>query len=240
MRKWFVSITIVCLISGLVLSFVLKTLKNDPANTNPFSQKNSNLVKIITDLEQEIQIQEEQIAKIRNDLTVLQDEEQPTGDLIQKLTDDLKAARLQAGVTNVSGKGLVITIDDNNEGLKTHPNDDPNKYIVHYEHILNILSELKVGGAEALSVNEQRIITTSEIRCVGNVILVNTTRLAPPFVIKAIGSPRLLAEIVSSRELEILRSSNYPVTIEEKEMIVIPTYKGDLQFKYARSVEEEG
>lgn len=237
MRKWFISITIVCLISGLVLSLQFKTLKNDPANTNPFSQKNTNLVKIITDLEEEIKTQEDQIAKIRNDLSILQDQ-QYTGDLIQELKDDLKKARIQAGVTNVVGKGLVITLDDNKEGLKSRPNEDPNKYIIHYEHILNILSELKVGGAEAVSINEQRIITTSEIRCVGNVILINTTRIAPPFVIKVIGSPRLLAEIVSNRELEILRTSNYPVTLEEKEQVIIPTYKGDLQFNYTKSVKE--
>lgn len=237
MRKWFISITIVCLLSGLVLSLQLKTLKNNAANTNPFSQKNTNLVKIITDLEEEIKNQESQIAKIRSDLSNLQ-EQHSSDKLLTELKSELKKARIQAGVTNVSGKGIIITLDDNKEGLKAHPNDDPNKYIIHYEHILNLLSELKMGGAEAISINEQRIITTSEIRCVGNVILVNTTRIAPPFVIKVIGSPRLLAEIISSRELEILRSSSYPVSLEEKEQVIIPTYKGDLQFKYTKSVKE--
>lgn len=237
MRKWFVSITIVCLLSGLVLSLQLKTLKNNDANSNPFSEKNTNLVKIITDLEQEIKNQENQIAKIRNDLTNL--EEQHSSDkLLKDLKTELKKARIQAGVTNVVGKGIIITLDDNKEGLKARPNDDPNKYIIHYEHILNLLSELKLGGAEAISINEQRIITTSEIRCVGNVILINTTRIAPPFIIKVIGSPRLLAEIVSNRELEILRTSNYPVSLEETEQVIIPTYKGDLQFTHTKSVKE--
>ena len=55
------------------------------------------------------------------------------------------------------------------------------------QDLLYIINDLKRGGAEAISINEQRIISTSEIRCVGNTILVNTTRLAPPYHIKVIG-----------------------------------------------------
>ena len=139
----------------------------------------------------------------------------------------------------VKGKGIIITLDDNNEGLKVNPSDDPNKYLIHYESILNIVSELKVAGAEAIEVNGQRLINTTEIRCVGNVILVNTTRLAPPFVIKAIGSPKLLNAVTGQRELAILRASQFPVTVQEAEEIIIPAYKSDLQFNYTKIVKEE-
>jgi len=234
-RKWVIPITLVCIISGFFLSFQLKVLANNN-NTNPLSQKNTNLVMIINDLEEEIKNQENIIEKIRNDLSGL--ENRPIPGELQELQNQLKDARIVAGLTPVVGKGIIITIDDNKEGLKTNPNDDPNKYIVHYEHILNIVSELRVGNAEAISINGQRLITSSEIRCVGNVILINTTRIAPPFEITAIGSPKHLAEIVTNGELDIMQSLNYPITLQEADEVIIPAYKSGLQFRYAKPVKE--
>ncbi|MBZ4654967.1 MAG: hypothetical protein JG781_2324 [Peptococcaceae bacterium] len=235
MRKWLVPITLVCIISGFFLAFQLKVQASN-TTINPLSQKNTNLVTIIKDLEKEIKIQENQIERTRNDLNALQN--QQSSRKLQELKNQLDRLKVMAGLTPVVGNGIIIVIDDNKAGLKANPNDDPNKYIVHYEHILNLVSELKVGGAEAISVNGQRLITTSEIRCVGNVILVNTTRIAPPFEIRAIGSPKLLAEIVTNGELELLKSSNYPVTLQEETELIIPAYKGELQFNYSQPAKE--
>lgn len=235
-RRWFLPIATVCIISGLFLAFVLKVQANNNTN-NPLSQKNTNLVMIINDLEKEIKNQEDKIEQIRNDLSDLQNE--PARGNLQDLQAQLKAARIAAGLTPVTGEGLIITLDDNKEGLKANPQDDPNKYIVHYEYILNLVSDLRLGGAEAISISGQRLITNSEIRCVGNVILVNTTRIAPPYVISVIGSPRLLAEVVNSGELDILRSLKFPVTLEESAEVIIPAYKGDLQFTHLRTVKED-
>lgn len=235
--RWLLPITIVCIISGLFLAFVLKVQANSNT-TNPLSQKNTNLVMIINDLEKEIKSQEDTIEQIRNDLSELQNESSG-GKTAQELQEQLKAARVAAGLTPVIGKGLIITIDDNKEGLKANPQDDPNKYIVHYDYLLNLVSDLKIGGAEAISINGQRLITSSEIRCVGNLILVNMTRIAPPYEISAIGSPLLLAEIVNNGELDILKSLNFPVSLQESDQVIIPAYKGDLQYNYPRAVKED-
>jgi len=224
------------LLSGFFLSLQLKVMASS-AIVNPLSQKNTNLVMIIKGLEEEIANQENQIENIRNAIDELQKQD-ITGDL-QELQDELKISKIIAGLTPVAGRGIIITLDDNTEGFKISGQSDPNKNLIHYEHLLNIISELKVGSAEAISINGLRLITSSEIRCVGNVILVNTTRIAPPFEIRAIGSPRLLSEIALSGELEILKASNYPVTLEEKEEVIISAYKGSLQFSHAKISGED-
>jgi len=61
------------------------------------------------------------------------------------------------------------------------------------------------------------------------------SRIAPPFVISAIGSPKLMLESVSMGQLELLKSAQYPITVEEKEELIIPAYKGELQFNSAVS-----
>lgn len=237
MRKWLIPITLVCFMSAFFLAFQLKVQANN-TNINPLSQKNTNLVTIIKDLEAEIASQEDQIEKARNDISAMQN--QQTKGQIKELQEELMRIKVVAGLTSVAGPGIIIVLDDNKDGLNANPNDDPNKYIIHYEHILNLVSDLKAGGAEAISINGQRLITTSEIRCVGNVILVNTTRIAPPFEIRVIGSPKILGEIASSRELDILKTSGFPVTIKEDEKVIIPAYKGDLQFNYSQIVKKEG
>lgn len=235
-RKWLLPITIVCMLSGFFLAFQLKVQSANNPLTNPLSQKNTNLVTIITDLEEEIKLQEDQIEKIRNELGELESE-QVKGS-VKELQEELKQNKIAAGITPVSGKGIQIILEDNKEGLRLSPNDDPNKYIIHYENILNIVMELKKARAEAVSINDQRLITTSEIRCVGNVILVNTSRIAPPFKIRAIGNPQLLLNEDMNRELEILKSFNFPLTVSEEEEVIIPGYKGDLQFYHTQSVKE--
>ena len=209
----------------------LKVMANNTL-ANPLSQKNTNLVMIIKDLEKEIESQETQIEKIRNTIDAMQKKD-VTGNL-QELQEQLKQSKIIAGLTPVAGKGIIITVDDNTEDFKVNSQSDPNRSLVHYEHLLNIVSELKVGAAEAISINGLRLIISSEIRCVGNTILINTTRIAPPFEIRAIGSPKLLAEISLNGELEILRASNYPVSLQEEDEVIMPAYKGSLQFSYAK------
>ena len=235
MRKtWLIPVTIVCIFSGFFLAMQLKVMANNTL-ANPLSQKNTNLVMIIKDLEKEIESQETQIEKIRNTIDAMQKKD-VTGNL-QELQEQLKQSKIIAGLTPVAGKGIIITVDDNTEDFKVNSQSDPNRSLVHYEHLLNIVSELKVGAAEAISINGLRLITSSEIRCVGNTILINTTRIAPPFEIRAIGSPKLLAEISLNGELEILRASNYPVSLQEEDEVIIPAYKGSLQFSYAKTVK---
>lgn len=235
LKKWLMPITFVCILTGFFLAAQLK-MQTGNVFINLLSEKNTNLITIITDLEEEIKFLEDQVTLIRQELGNLQN--QRSEGQLKELQAQLKASQMAAGLVPVKGMGIIITLDDNNEGLKANPTDDPNKYIIHYESILNIISELKAAGAEAIDVNGQRIITTSEIRCVGNVILVNTTRLAPPFVIQAIGSPKLLYEMIANREVEILRSSQYPVSVKEADEIIIPAYKGDLQFDLSRTIKE--
>lgn len=229
MRKYVLPLTIVFLISGFFLAFQLKA-QTQNTNYNAVSQKNTNLINVIQSLEKEIENQENQIETMRNELNEIRN--QNWQGILQDLQQETMRAKISAGLTPVIGKGIILTLDDNKEGLANSPNDDPNKYIIHYEHLLNLINELKIGGAEAIAINGQRLITTSEIRCVGNLILINTTRIAPPFEIRAIGSPKLMVESISLGQLDLLKAAHYPLTLQEKENLTIPAYKGDLQFKY--------
>jgi uncharacterized protein YlxW (UPF0749 family) len=234
MKHPFIYLGLIFFISGLLFAFQFRSPGASLSQNNPVSQRMINLTATINNLESEISLQQNYIESTRNELNQL--ESQNDVEKLQLMQQDFKQAQIRAGLTSVTGPGIIITLDDNHSGQKANPDDDPQQYIIHFENILNIVGELKAAGAEAIAVNGQRMITTSEIRCVGNVILVNTTRIAPPFEIHAIGSPALMMNMVNYGELAILRSSNYPVHIQEDPALVLPAYKGDLQFQYAKQV----
>jgi uncharacterized protein YlxW (UPF0749 family) len=102
-------------------------------------------------------------------------------------------------------------------------------------HLLYIVNDLRAAEAEAISVNDQRVVTTTEIRCAGTTILVNTTRLAPPYIIRAIGNPDGLSSVLESPENEynILKMAGFPVSVESSQAVLVPAYKGSYQFSYA-------
>ena len=109
--------------------------------------------------------------------------------------------------------------------------------IVHDGDILQIINALRNAGAEAISVNGQRIVNNSSVTCIGNVIKINGEKVGTPFVINAIGSPSLLYGSITIKGgyLDILKSAGVQVkaTQVEKDSIVIPKYEGVYKFEYA-------
>ena len=113
------------------------------------------------------------------------------GPQVSEIKEALEHARIEAGVIEVSGPGVEVILNDSNIALK--PGQNPNLYVLHDEDILRVLNELRAAGAEAVSINGQRLLATTEVRCTGPTILLNKNkRLAPPYVITAIGNPDTL------------------------------------------------
>ena len=114
---------------------------------------------------------------------------------LEQLESTIKEGNKILGLSEVTGYGLVITVDDNNKMSLNDWYGDPNSLIVHDIDLMNIVNELKNAGAEAISINNQRIVTTSAIECDGNVIKINGEKISAPFEIKAIGFPETLITI---------------------------------------------
>ena len=89
--------------------------------------------------------------------------------------EELKRNNILLGLTDVSGEGVIVTIKDNSSVTSDTLGvfDDASQYLVHNGDLLGVVSELKNAGAEAISINDQRIVSTTSITCEGNVINVN-------------------------------------------------------------------
>lgn len=167
-----------------------------------------------------------------------------TDDKIALIKKELDTANVLAGTSQVKGRGITVKLDDT-AALAQIAIDagyyDRNVYIIHDTDIMSIINELAAAGAEAFSVNGQRIISTSAIRCVGPVIQINGVNVAAPFTISAIGEPDTLVGALNLRGgiISEVKEAKIDVTIEKHDEIVIPAYDKVIEYQYAIPVTEE-
>jgi len=181
----------------------------------------------------------EKIIAIREaELATLESINTGEANIIDILEDDVKNNRNKSGYTALQGPGVEIIMYDNiGDGIGLNFND----YIIHDLDILNIINDLRVAGAEAISINDQRIISSSEIKCGGPIIRVNGKSIGTPFVINAIGDPQVLMAAVNAPGTYGNNLTKiYGIGIQPyiKDRVEVAAYKGQFQFNYAKPMEE--
>lgn len=139
---------------------------------------------------------------------------------LEELVKTAEALRLLTGEVAVKGPGYKVELQDG----EYDPNQvNPNDYIVHEGHVYMVINELKIAGAEAISVNGKRIHETSYIRCTGPVITVDGETFPAPFVIEAIGNPETLADAaeLSGGILDQLRTEQIRIETQKLSELVM-------------------
>ncbi len=150
-------------------------------------------------------------------------------DLSQK--PELQKLYRLAGFTPVSGDGVIVTLQDNkNPPIANDSHADPNYGKLQADDLLKLVNDLKAAGATAISINDQRMVTTSEIVAAGPTILVNQTPIHQPVVVKVLGNPNVLTSALKFRGgiIEYLDFFNIKVSIQKEDTITLPAYKGPL------------
>lgn len=155
---------------------------------------------------------------------------------LEQKEEEIKQANKLIGMTEVTGPGVIVTLKD---GKKDASTLDASNLIVHDADILSVINELKNAGAEAIAINDQRIVPTTGISCGGNIIDINGEKVGAPFVIKAIGLPEQLAALSRPEGyLEILKEAGVSVELKKSNNISIPKYTGVITYKYVQNAKK--
>ncbi len=177
-----------------------------------------------------------ELGRLREEQTVLQGQATSDQDNLTDLRGQIDAQKQIVGLTALRGPGLVITLDDS---ATTLPNDavDINRYIVHQQQLVTLVGVLWNTGAEAITINEQRITDQTSIYCVGSTILINQELLAPPFTIRAIGDPSALENAVVNAPLladmwSRQREYGLEISIKQKNQVQVPAYTGPVVVRH--------
>ena len=183
-----------------------------------YKEKYDNLIKETEKVDAQLQEQIESATKNNSEL--------------EEAKNQINDGNKMIGLTEVTGPGIIITLADSEIDSTSVLNSSD--LLIHDIDLLKVVNELKNAGAEAISINNQRVILTTPIICGGNIININGEKIGSPFEIKAIGSPEALANL--SRPggwLSKLEERGIKVSTPKKSnSITIPKYSGVLNFKY--------
>lgn len=233
MNKKFKSILLIVIfmLTGLMVTLQFKSVGTDYSFIT---------IKTMSDLQNEVkrerdevnQIQmliESQEAKLRN----YEDAIASDGSIQEVLLQDIEHMKIHGGFYDLEGPGVMVLLSDSEREL--YEGEDPNNVIVHDADVLTIMNDLRIAGAEALSINGQRVLSTSEIQCAGATITINQFTYAQPFVIKAIGNPDVLNAAIRAPNTyawELKEVYGLRVESHVSERVRIPRYHGQRQLQY--------
>jgi uncharacterized protein YlxW (UPF0749 family) len=154
------------------------------------------------------------------------------------LQAQLGRATAAAAFTAVSGPAVTVTLDDAPETVAAD-GVDADLLVVHQQDIQAVVNALWSGGAEAMTIQGQRVISTTGVKCVGNTVVLHGIPYAPPYVVSALGDPaRLQGALAASHPLQIYQQYVAAYGLVYDEQVVpradFPAHEGSLDLQYAR------
>jgi uncharacterized protein YlxW (UPF0749 family) len=243
-QPWVWQVTGLCFILGVLVAASLQTVSNirrsgGLTNIRPGQSPISTTSEIAATMRN----QANEIKELRLEKTKLENS-LATGDGRAKaLNDELQKAKLLAGIIEVTGPGILLTLQDSKTGPPSNRQFEQENYIIHDVTLQRGLNELNSAGAEAISINGQRFISRTPIRCVGPTAIVNGVPLASPYEIRVIGDPKTLESALNLRGgyADWIRSYDPSmIKIERKNSLIIQAYSGSTDFRYAKPHAVEG
>lgn len=234
LKKGQLEITIVCIIIGIMIVVQYKSviqLGGTVSNT-----RTQELAAQLNTLEKEKKNFNTEINNLKSKIEEYENQFSQDNKIVENLQKSTQEAKMLAGQTTVEGQGIVITLDY----TPLEGGDDFDPFLMYPEYLLLLVNELNSSGAEAISINDQRIISTSEVRLAGNHIVINGQKFSHPFVFKVIGDSQTIESAIQLRGgiVELLNSVYIQVNIKREEEVVIPKYEGVIDYEYAKPVKE--
>jgi uncharacterized protein YlxW (UPF0749 family) len=181
-----------------------------------------------------------QIADAEGEVRHFQEESTSSSVALEALNQRLAAARLDVGLTAVRGPGVIVEIADSKRVVP--PGENPASFIVLVDDLRDIVTALWASGAEAISINGERLVATTSIYGVGASVLVNTAFLSPPFRIEAIGTGGLLDRFQTNsaflgRVAHRIDFFGLEFASQVSGELTLPAFVGNTRFRWAVPTE---
>jgi uncharacterized protein YlxW (UPF0749 family) len=229
-RSWRIAAPLALAACGLLLVVSARAADGEDLRGSGHAQL-GDLVRAAEDRTTELSGTLDRLHSEVNELT----ESQPGGALSRK-QQELEELEAVAGLSPMEGPGLTVALDDAPRSAGPQvlaPGFLPEDYIVHQQDLEAVINAMWAGGAEAMMVMDQRIISTSSVKCIGSVLYLQGRRYAPPYTVSAIGDVNaMLIALDASPELDTYRSLSqqiglgFELTVEDN--ITMPPYEGSL------------
>ncbi|MFJ4580953.1 DUF881 domain-containing protein [Streptomyces echinatus] len=152
----------------------------------------------------------------------------------------------RAGTRKLTGKAITVTLNDAppdaTAKLPGYPEPQPDYLVIHQQDLQAVVNALWQGGAQGIKVMDQRLISTSAVRCVGNTLILQGRVYSPPYKITAIGDPdRLKQSLADSKAIQtyMVYVNVYGLgwKVADDGTVTLPGYSGTVDLHYAKPVD---
>lgn len=236
-KKFSISLLIVSILLGIVIGLQVRTIKKNLSVETPEGVLRSKELAIeLKKVREERDNQRAEIEKLNNLIMDYESRYKNRDDKTKILYDEIEKFKKLAGLTDVSGKGIILTINDVSE-----INTKLSSILDNPEIILRIISVLNSSGAEAISINGQRVSAYTEVEKAGHFLQVNGVNISSPIIIKAIGDKDTVIPALNIKTgvIDILRNYKFDVVVSEDDNVIVEKINLPKDFKYAESIKYE-
>lgn len=226
---WHALVVVVLLLIGLLVAASAQLA----SGTDLRAQRRTELVDLIRSQQVRVEAETALVTELQGQLDAATTAEAPL----------LSDPELELLITEVSGPGVVVELADAPLPAGGVPEGySGDDYLVHEQDVHAVVNALWAGGAEAISVMDQRLIATSAVRCVGSTLLLHGQLYAPPYTVTAVGPTERMARalevspgVATYRQYADLLGLRFDVS--EQDSVTVPGYEGPLDAQFARVVE---
>lgn len=229
------SISIVCVILGVLLALQFKSVRQNNEALEPNAGRLQTLQRLLDDSREENDHLKARVEELNRELETYRTAAVGGAEKDERaLLDELARLQTVSGLTDVVGPGVEVVLNDSTAG-------NTSDYLIHDNDLLSVINELRDAGAEALSLNGHRILSTTEVRCSGSVVTVNGRRTSAPFVIDAIGDSDTMYNALMMRNgvVDVLKQWSINVEVTPLKEILIEGYRGTVEYEYAKTMTED-
>ncbi len=237
---WGALVPVVALAAGLLFATSGQTAQGSDLRAGDVTE----LSTLIAQRNEVITEQEAQLAALRAQAQALTDQAASRDGAVAAAQAAGDGGVLSAGLVALSGRGVEITLDDAprrpDGGLPTGAR--PDDVVIHQSDVQAVVNAVWAAGADGVAIMGQRLVATSAVRCVGNVLLLHGRTWSPPFVVTAIGDPAAIrTQLDASPQVQLFQQAvedfGLGFDLRERTDLTLPGYDGSLAMEYATAAD---
>ena len=237
---WGALVPVVALAAGLLFATSSQAAQGSDLRAGDVTE----LSTLIAERNEVITDQEAQLRELQAQAQALTDQAAGRDGAVAAAQAAGEGGALSAGLVALAGRGVEITLDD----APRRPDGSlpmgarPDDVVIHQSDVQAVVNAVWAAGADGVAIMDQRLIATSAVRCVGNVLLLHGRTWSPPFVVTAIGDPvAIRAQLDLSPQVAVFEQAveDYGLTfaVRDRAEVVVPAYTGSLDMDYATAAD---
>ena len=235
-KNAYIAIAVVCVVLTAAITVQIRTMREESSAVS-VATANSELKDSLLEWKERAENAERDLEESTKELETIRNESTTDDNSATEKQEELKKYNQLIGLTDVTGEGIVLTVSDSSADSTLL---DMSSLIVHDSDLRNLINELANAGAEAISINDERIVNSSCVTCAGNVIQINGKRVGSPFEIKAIGNAQYLESAMNIKNgvVDMLKQYGVDISVRREDNIEIKKFDGTRELKYSIPKED--